>query len=276
VIGALDIGGTHVTAARVDLGSAAVEASTRRRIDFPPDSARDELLGAIVSASGALGTVGRLGVAAPGPFDYGRGISRIRHKLAGLYGVDLRRELAGALGVVPDSVRFLNDAEAFVLGEWWGGAARGHRRVVGITLGTGLGSGFLADGEIVDDGPDVPPEGSLHLVEFRGAPVEETISRGALLAHYGTEGVDVADMAERARTGDAQAREAFEEFAGKLAEFLTPWLARFEPSCVVVGGAIAGAWDLLESRLRADGTSVVRAANLDDAPLLGAALWAAA
>jgi glucokinase len=275
MIGALDIGGTHVTAARVDPGEAAVDAATRCRLDFRPDGTRDEILGAIVSAAMALGPVERLGVAVPGPFEYARGISLVRHKLDALYGVDLRQELGRALDVAPSAVSFVNDADAFVLGEWWGGAARGHRRVVGITLGTGLGSGFLADGEIVDDGPDVPPEGSLHLASFRGAPVEDRISRGALLARYGAgAGVDVSDIAERARMGDERARETFDSFARALAEFLAPWLVRFQPTCLVVGGSIARAWDLLGSRLRADGATVVQAANLDDAPLLGAALRA--
>src|SRR5688572_21060975 len=87
-----------------------------------------------------------LGVAVPGPFDYERGISLVRHKLLELHGVDLRSELAAALGFAPSSIRFLNDAAAFALGEWWVGAARGHRRAVGITLGTGLGSAFLDAG----------------------------------------------------------------------------------------------------------------------------------
>ena len=41
---------------------------------------------------------------------------------------------------------FVNDAEAFGLGEWRAGAARGRRRAVAITLGTGVGSVFVADG----------------------------------------------------------------------------------------------------------------------------------
>ena len=54
------------------------------------------------------------------------------------------------------AVQFLNDADAFALGEWWAGAAKGGRRVVAATLGTGLGSAFLADGHIVHDAPGIP------------------------------------------------------------------------------------------------------------------------
>ena len=278
MIGALDIGGTHVSAARVDVASGSLDPAARCRVELPADATRSELLERIGRAARAVGEgVERVGVAVPGPFDYENGISRIRHKLEPLYGVDLRALLADALALADSrSVLFLNDADAFLLGEWSAGAARGHARAVGVTLGTGLGSAFIADGKIVADGPTVPPEGSLHLLDFRGAPVEDTISRRALLALYGADaGIDVEQLAARARAGDARARETFRDTAAALAEFVSPWLRSFDASCLVVGGSIARAWDLLAPVLEAELDGVTRAAKLDEAPLLGAALYAA-
>ena len=117
----------------------------------------------------------------PGPFDYANGVCLLTHKLEPLHGVDMKRALADALRSTPASITFVNDADAFLLGEAWVGAARGHRRAAGVTLGTGLGSAFLEDGRIVDTGPRVPFEGSLHLVAYRGRPAEETVSGAALL-----------------------------------------------------------------------------------------------
>jgi glucokinase len=285
VVGALDIGGTHVTAGRVHTESATVEPGTRVRVAFPP-AGGSGLLERIVETAAAVATpeMRRFGVAAPGPFDYAAGICRTSHKLPGLYGINLRRELGAALGLTGRrAVAFLNDAEAFLLGEWWAGAARGHTRVVGITLGTGLGSAFLQKGRIVRSGTRVPADGALYTLAFRGAPVEETISRRALLARYGAnseEGPDVKEIAARARAGERRARLVFRELAADLAEFLVPPLEAFAPTCVVVGGSIARAWELLEpvleQRLAAGRPLVVaRAARLDDAPLLGAARHAA-
>ena len=287
VVAALDIGGTHVTAGRVDLTRASVEPRSRIRVALPAAATRAELVAAISRAGSSIARpdMGLLGVAVPGPFDYAAGVSRIAHKLQGLYGVDLRAELCGALGLTePAAVHFLNDAEAFLLGEWWAGAARGHARAVGITLGTGLGSAFLADGRIVRSGPGVPPGGALYELPFQGAPVEQTISRAGLLARYGArpeESVDVEEVASRARVDDADARRALEDLGRALGEFLTPWLREFEPECLVVGGSIARAWDLLESGLRAvlppieSLEAVTVAERIDDAPLLGAAWYAA-
>ena len=185
VVGALDIGGTHVSAGRVHVQSATVEPGTQMRVDFPPGGSG--LLERILDTAAAIATpeLDRFGVAAPGPFDYAAGICWISHKLPGLYGVDLRRELGTALDLRDHrAIAFLNDAEAFLLGEWWAGAARGHTRAVGITLGTGLGSAFLENGRIVRSDTRVPADGALYTLAFRGAPVEETISRRALLASY--------------------------------------------------------------------------------------------
>jgi predicted NBD/HSP70 family sugar kinase len=273
-VGALDIGGTHVTAARVDIERAVVEPGSRVRVAFPP-AGGPALLERIVEAAAAVATaeLSRFGVAAPGPFDYAAGICLISHKLPGLYGVNLGRELATALALTERrAVLFLNDADAFLLGEWWAGAARNHARVVGITLGTGLGSAFLEDGRIVRSDGRVPPDGELYTLEFRGAPVEETISRSALLARYGEEGLDVEAIAARAQEGERRARLVFLDLGADLAEFLQPQLDAFAPTCLVVGGSIAHAWDLLEPGLAGlQPTVVSRAARIDEAPLLGAA-----
>lgn len=281
VVAALDIGGTHVTAGVVDLTAGTVDAGSRTHVSLRNGSRlRADIVGA---ASSVLRPgIDRLGVAVPGPFDYDAGVSMIEHKLRGLYGVDLRAELAGALRPPLHAVHFVNDAEAFLLGEWWAGAARGHARAVGITLGTGLGSAFLADDRIVRSGPSVPPGGELYVLTFRGAPVEDTISSRGLLAGYmgrEAEPVDVEEVARLANVGEPSARRAFDDFGRALAEFLAPWLHRFEPSCLVVGGSIARSWELFEHGLRAELESVgslesaTVAAQLEDAPLLGAAWY---
>jgi glucokinase len=273
---ALDLGGTHVSAATVDLGSAAVVHTSRARAVLSPGAGRGELLARIRNTADAarLDGVEAAGVAVPGPFDYARGICLLEHKLESLYGVDLRTELAGTLRLPPEAVRFVNDAEAFVLGEWWAGAARGHDRALGITIGTGLGSAFLDCGQIVRRGAGVPTEGELYRVPFHDAPVEAKISRGAILSRYGDDSVDVAEIAERARGGDPGASEAFDALARDLAEFLRPWLSTFAPTCLVIGGSIARSWDLLWDGLEpleADVDVLTRAEHIDDAPLLGAA-----
>lgn len=285
LIGALEIGGTHVTAAVVAMDEHAVVADTLHRQEITEDGTRDELVRAIVDAARrvARAEIARWGVATPGPFDYAQGISQIRGvaKLDALYGVHLRAEISAALGLQPRDVSFLNDANAFLIGEWWAGAADGDGRSIGITLGTGLGSAFMSRGRIVESDPDIPPEGRLDLVPFRGAPVEETLSSRGLRAAYGGRGPDVIEMARRAREGEHRAADVLQRFGAALGEFLAPWVVRFAPDTVVFGGSIARSWDVWLPDFHAtcapemDQTWFGVAEQLEEAPLLGAAYHAA-
>jgi glucokinase len=262
-VAALELGGSHVAAGVVDLDAGAV---AQRRLALDPQASRGDLLGRIRDAAAAAAGAARLGVAAPGPFDYELGVPRMRHKLAALYGVDLRSVLADTVGVAPETIRFLNDADAFLLGEWLMGAAHGVDRVIGITLGTGLGSAFLANGKLV-----MP--GELYRLSFRGRPVEEAISARAIADAYDA-ALPVAEVAARARDDDTRARSAFERMGEDLGEFLLPHVERFGADRVVVGGAIALAWDLFGPVLRVQVTGAVRAVNVEDAVLVGAAYHA--
>jgi glucokinase len=284
IVGALEVGGTHVTAARVDIARRAV-VGTMRRTEFEPSASRETLLAAIRDAAvtATRDEVRQWGVAVPGPFDYERGVCTIEGvaKLDALRGADLRAELAGAVRIEPHAIRFLNDADAFLLGEWWAGVAQARRTAMGVTLGTGLGSAFLRDGEILNSGPGIPPDARLDLVPYRGAPVEEVISARGLVAAYRRSGghgaVTVAEIAARARRGEASAARVFRAFGVALGEFLAPHVAAFAPLVLVFGGGIARSWPLFADDFRAHCRPASALAfcgvaeNPGDAPLVGAA-----
>jgi glucokinase len=275
-VGAIELGGTHASGAAVDLEAGSV--SSWSRIGFAPDATREELLSAILEAARETSGLQAVGVAAPGPFDYARGVCLIAGvgKLDALFGVDLRAKLACALDLDPGAVAFVNDAEAFALGEAWRGSARDCERAIAVTLGTGFGAAFLSGGGIVREGAGVPPGGVFYPLPFRGAPVEDRISRRGILAAYGGgPELDVADVAARARDGDGPALAAFRQLGADLAEFLGPWVDAFAPRRVVVGGSIARAWELFAEPLVALGPGLaVPARHLDEAPLFGAARYA--
>lgn len=261
MIGALELGGSHVSSALIDLESGQLEGPIRVSLD--PGASRDELLFLLDATADHVRGYEPIGFAVPGPFDHERGICLIKGlaKLEALYGVDLRATLD------LDAV-FLNDAEAFLLGEVEAGAARGHARAIGLTLGTGLGSAFLAGGELVRGGGEVPPNGDLHTVPFRGVEVEDVISARGIRARTGR---DPGALSALAHEGDEEAVAAFTKLGADLAEFLEPWLDAFRPSVVVVGGGIAGAWRHFASELP---SIAVPAERPHEAALIGAAVWA--
>ncbi|MER5254449.1 MULTISPECIES: ROK family protein [unclassified Streptomyces] len=243
----LELGGTHVTAALVD----PLRTRVRRRIRRPLDARGDaeHILGTVVRCAGELQVpAGQVwGAAVPGPFDYEKGIARFEGvgKFDDLYGIDVRSVLLDGVWPRPADVVFLNDAHAFTLGEWNAGAAVGHRRCVGITLGTGVGSAFLADGVVCREGAGVPPEGRIDLMTWSGAPLERFVSRRAILARYGDHDVDVRDIAARAREGERWAGQVIADALGALGTVLAPCVRDFGASAVVIGGAMALSWDLV-------------------------------
>jgi glucokinase len=251
LIPVLEIGGTHIIAALVEPESGHVAESHRHDLDSA--GTRTEILDTLTRAAQTLGVHRYWGVAIPGPFDYEHGIGRFAHvgKFEALAGLDLGHALSMRFGDNPKIV-FVNDADAFGIGEVIAGAGHGHRRAVCLTLGTGIGSAFIADGEPVNDGRTVPPDGSVHLLRWKGDYIEETVSRRAIRSRYtqlSGDSRDVREIAELARNHDPGARQAFDECFAALGSCLAPWLSSFGATALILGGSIAGSFDLIEEPL---------------------------
>jgi glucokinase len=282
----LEVGGTHVTAARVHPGQWRVDRVVRHPLDGHASAA--DLIAAIAEAGARVQAPDGAdwGVAMPGPFDYEHGIARFTGvaKFDSLSGVDLRAALTSALPRRPRSITFVNDASAFLLGEWLAGAVRGVDRCAALTLGTGIGSAFLDRGRVIDHGPNVPPQAEVHLIVHDGLPLEDWVSRRAIRRRYAEEAgsaaripePDVHEIAELARCGDAVAAATLDAAFTLLGRVVGPWLARFQAQALVVGGSISRSWDLIESPLRTGLSDSVDlelrlAEDPEHAPLIGAA-----
>jgi len=215
---------THTSDAFVDL---LYELGTKARIGHDETDGHDQINGAML--------------AVPGPFDLQAGVSLMRHKLPYLYGVDLRKALAARFGLQPAQVRFLNDADAYLLGEVGAGAARGFRRAVGLTLGTGIGSAFAVDGQLVTQGPGVPTGGEIWNLPYRGGIVEDFVSSRAIVGNYERrtgKKCEVVDLAAAALS-DPAAKQAFVEFGDHLGIIICTLLVEFRADVIVLGGGIS-------------------------------------
>jgi glucokinase len=214
-------------------------------------------------------------LAFPGPFDFQAGVSLMRHKLPYLYGIDLRRALAPRFGWQPDHVRFLNDADAYLLGEIGAGAARGFSRAIGLTLGTGIGSAFAVEGRLVTAGQGVPKGGEIWNLPYEGKTVEDLVSSRAIAGNYERRtGMkrEVIDLAS-AVANDPAADQAFIEFGNHLGEIIQSLLAGFHADVIVLGGGIARSADLFLPAVRSklgESCTELRVSELrDHAALVG-------
>ena len=106
-----------------------------------------------------------IGIGAPGPLDREKGLVIVAPNL-GWRDFPLRDRITTRFGL-PTTLD--NDANCATVGEWWLGAARGGRNVVGITIGTGIGGGLIIEGKLYHGSSDVAGEIGHTTIDVNGA-----------------------------------------------------------------------------------------------------------
>lgn len=274
-----DIGGTHITAALVDLESGLIVGESLVRNTINAQGNKEAV---IAEWSNTLqstlekgaGSVDNIGIAVPGPFDYEEGISYIQGqgKYNNLYGHNVKALLAESLGISVSQVKLMNDAACFLSGEVLAGAGKGYQHAIGLTLGTGLGSATYHHHVVKDANRWCAP--------FRAGIAEDYLStrwfEKTFKARTQILVSGAKEIAEMAATNTV-AKELFEEFGATLAEFLIPFVKEEQPEVIVLGGNIAHADSLFRPTLEEAMTKVgmtvpIKKAVLGEtAALIGAA-----
>ncbi|MCA9912184.1 MAG: ROK family protein [Anaerolineae bacterium] len=277
---ALDVGGSSVKSGLVDSAQEVLHAA---KTPINSQGTADEVFGAFaaiirthlqqVPAEEVLGA----GYAFPDPFDYQSGIVLIKDqpKFNQVYGMNVRDETRQRLGLPNFPMLFRNDAEAAIIGEAKYGAGKPYRKLIGITLGTGLGSALVENCQRVTEGEDIPPNGMLWHVPYLEGIADDYFSTRGLLKCFEDAHISVRNIAEasqRAESGEAVVQAVFAEFGAELGDFLSPYVDQFGAEAVVVLGGITGAMPHFEQTLHeAIGVPLHVGTRGMDAPLLGAA-----
>lgn len=285
LIAGVDIGGTHITAALVNTQSGTIISGSmiRKAVQSQEEASRviDTWASAIEAAwrthHVALAER-RIGIAMPGPVDYETGICYIKDqgKYDQLYGLNLKELLATRLGIRPAHIRMMNDAQCFLSGEIAGGAIRGSKSALGLTLGTGLGSAWYHQNKVVD--------ADLWRMPFKGLIAEDLLASRWFVQRYalqsGHELPNTKTLVERIPQ-DPSITEIFQEFALQMADFIEEVLPSHPAEVIVLGGNIAKSHPYflpeLENALgeRSIGIPVRIAVLGEDAHIIGAAAcWA--
>ncbi len=274
----VDIGGTNLV-----VGSVAEDGSEILGLVSEPTLAErgaDAVLERIVKLVRAsmAATPGKpiagVGIGAPGPLDTARGVVLLTPNL-GWTNYPVRDRLSAALGL-PATLD--NDANCAIFGEWWRGAARGAKHVVGLTIGTGIGGGIVLDGEIYHGASDIAGELGHMTIDSTGRRCKcgnygclEAYASGPAIAARAVEGIEAGaetslpayvqnDLAkitaqvvyEAAHDGDAYAREVVHDTAKVLGAGVANIINIFNPQVVVICGGVTLAGDQLFVPLRSE------------------------
>lgn len=253
----IDIGGTTSKLGLVENGKVLYH----ERIATTGHADEHAFADALVLAIRTLGnkaraTIETVGIGAPNA----NGITGIIEKAPNLpwkKDVPLARMVSERMGI-PSSLG--NDANAAALGEWHYGAGQGYSDLLVVTLGTGLGSGFIANGQLVLGSAGNAGELGHMILIPGGRPctcgrrgcLEAYVSiRGMLATHAelsGSDGPtlpDVEAMALAANAGNLHAQHCFQRTAEWLAIGLANAVCITGPARIVLFGGIARSGDLL-------------------------------
>ncbi len=280
----VDLGGTNVVIGLVPAGGGdAVACRTVmtepqagperavRRVAKAVDRSIKEVLG---RTGGRRSDVLGVGIGCPGPVDLEAGCVQEAFNL-GWSGFPLRDRLGRALGL-PASLD--NDANCATYGEWWQGAGRGVSTLVGMTVGTGIGGGFVLDGKLVRGASGTAGEIGHTTINFAGRRCKcgnygclEAYASGPNIAARAREGLeagaesslpDLVDgdmdaitavtVYEALMGGDAYAKEVMLETAKILGAGVANIINTLNPEMVVIVGGVTGAGDHLFAPLRSE------------------------
>jgi glucokinase len=192
-----------------------------------------------------------VGFGIPGILDLPAGRMRQSPNLPGWEGFDLRAALSPHLQV---PVAIENDANAAALGEAWLGAGRGMQHFLMLTLGTGVGGGIMMAGKILHGACGYAGEPGHTVVDPNGPRCGcgsqgclEQFTSGTAIARlaapfYGQ--TTAYEVALAARRGESQALEVYRQVGQYLGIACASFANLFNPQGLVLGGAVANAFDL--------------------------------
>lgn len=280
----VDLGGTNLV-----VGALSADGSRQfvtHSVPTRPERGADAVVAAIVELverviAETLATTGAprahilgVGIGSPGPLNRQTGVVLETPNL-GWANVPLRDRVQAGVGL---KATLDNDANCATLGEWWLGAARGARQVVGLTLGTGIGGGLILDGRLYHGASDVAGELGHTTIDSTGRRCGcgnygclEAYASGPAIARRAREAlgggevsslldlvdgdpslVTAATVYEAAKRGDAVALGVVRDTAHFLGTGVANFVNIFNPDVVVLAGGVTQAGAALFDPLRAE------------------------
>lgn len=301
MIGAVDIGGTKIAvgvvddngrvmarqqcATEADLGYSHALANIHRMLDATAHTANAQITG--------------IGIGSTGPVDPLTGEFGDVNFFPNWKGENPVKDLAEIFHV---KVAMENDADAAALGEAGWGAGKNKTRLIYVTVGTGIGTGFIVDGQLYRGVDSFHPEIGHHLIDPSGPACVcgfhgcwESLAAGPAMtawlekeapANYPYRGdLSAKRICELAVAGDDWARRAVDREIRYLGLGLANLVTMFTPDAIVLGGSVMNSASLFLDGIRKvisqscrlvpfEKTELTLASLGEDANLIGAArVW---
>ncbi|MEC5142968.1 ROK family protein [Chitinophaga sp. 212800010-3] len=267
----IDLGGTNLRAGVVNKGALQSVISQTLYAQGTREEILNQVFGVIDNVINA--DVGAIGIGAPGLVDPVSGILYDVVNIPSINETNLRSILEQRYNM---PVKIENDANCFALGEFYFGIGSACESLVGLTIGTGLGTGIIVNGKILAGKHG--GAGEFGMINYLDKNIEYYVSGRFFEHHYKTTGEVVYISA---LAGDPEAIAMYEAFGRHLGAAINVILYALDTECIVIGGAVKAAfsfyaksmWDTVRSFefKRTVSALKIEASALVNSNILGAA-----
>ncbi|MCX8189939.1 MAG: ROK family protein [Candidatus Diapherotrites archaeon] len=282
----VDVGGTKMLFLLLDHQGKILE---RKKLATPTDKKPflKTLVDGINDIKGNEKIEG-IGLDFAGFIDSSTGIIQFSPNMPWINGVNINSYLKKSFN---EELFFENDANAFALAEYAVGYKRKYKNIIGITLGTGVGSGIICNGFLVK-GQGLGAELGHMIIDHSSGKICGCGNIGCFEAHCNgkalfekamEKGLKIKSNEELhyyLKRDDIRAIEAVKDVSKHLAVGFVNIINIFDPDAIIVGGGLSEIGLLLDTakkelskyKLVRNDTKILRAKLGEDAPAIGAAM----
>jgi len=270
VIG-IDLGATNIRGAIVSQESHTTPISTRIHSDGSVEAVLEDIYQTIDPLINE--EIAAIGIGVPSVVDTEEGIVYDVQYIPSWKEVPLKQILEKRYN---KKVFVNNDANCFVLGEYYFGKGRGAQSLIGLTIGTGLGGGVIIHNKLF-------PGRNCGAGEFGLLPYKDNILEYYCSGSFfkNVHGLDGVQVFEAAKKGDAKALALYAELGTHVGNAIKAVMYTYDPELIILGGSVAQTFDWFqktmwqEIKTLAYGKSAERIrieiSNLTNSGILGAA-----
>lgn len=301
---AIDIGGTKIASATVELGDSLPRVSNKSEVPTPAQAGSNAVVEAVLeSVRRCLASENEapaaIGIASAGVVNTTTGaIISATDLIKGWAGTPLAQLVENEFGL---PVAALNDVHAHALGECTFGAGKGYESVLAVAVGTGIGGAIVTGGKLCM---------GAHFAAGHVGHVPHPLAAGfpcscGACGHIesvasGTGQVDLynarksanearaesgREITQRAQAGEALATQVLAASGAGLGDAIAGIANCVDPQAVVLSGSVTRSgkiwWSALKDAFRAGALPILKEIEIlegtlgSDAPILGATTWAA-
>jgi glucokinase len=235
----IDIGGTNIRVGLLENNVVVRMESLKIKREGSETEIMNDL--SIIIGKFLKEKIDGIGIGVPGLVDPEKGIIYDATNIPAWKEVHLKEQLEAKYKI---PVYVNNDANCFVMGEKYFGKVKAYSNIVGLIIGTGLGSGLVLN-NLLYAGENCGA-GEFGMIPFRDHNFEYYCSGQFFENVYGVTGEEIEQRAEQ---GDARALEIFAQFGSNLGEAIKVIMLAVDPEIFILGGSVSKSYEFFKDAM---------------------------